>query len=119
EVKKRLQFATRGINFETGKATLKTSSYPMLDEIISILNEYTDYNLKIGGHTDNVGKAESNLILSQARVDAVKSYLKIKGNIDESRLDATGYGATMPIADNKTSVGRASNRRVDLELYLK
>ncbi len=119
EVKKRLQFATRGINFETGKATLKTSSYPMLDEIIAILNEYTDYNLKLSGHTDNVGKAENNLALSQARVDAVKSYLVVKGNIDELRLEATGYGASMPIADNKTAVGRAQNRRVDLELYLK
>lgn len=119
EVKKRLAFATRGINFETGKSTLKTTSYPMLDEIIAILNEYTDYNLRIGGHTDNVGKDDANMKLSQERVDAVKSYLVTKGNIPESRFEATGYGATRPIADNKTAAGRAQNRRVELELYLK
>jgi OOP family OmpA-OmpF porin len=119
EVKKRLQFATRGINFETGKATLKTTSYPMLDEIIAILNEYKDYNLRIGGHTDNVGKDEANMLLSQARVDAVKSYLMVKGQVPESRLEATGYGASRPIASNKTAAGTAQNRRVELELYLK
>lgn len=118
-VKKRLAFAARSINFETGKATLKTTSYPMLDEIIAILNEYKDYDLRIGGHTDNVGKEESNLLLSQARVDAVKSYLTVKGQIPDSRLEAIGYGQTRPIATNKTAAGKAQNRRVELELFIK
>lgn len=118
ETKKRLNFATRGIFFETGKATLKAESFSSLDEIVSIINEYPDYNLRLGGHTDNVGKDEANLVLSQARVDAVKSYLVTK-NVSDSRLEAKGFGETRPVATNKTAVGRSKNRRVEMELFLK
>jgi outer membrane protein OmpA-like peptidoglycan-associated protein len=118
EVKKRLNFAMRGIQFETAKATLKASSYPMLDEIVSIMAEYTDYKLKMGGHTDSNGSNATNLKLSQARVDAVKNYLIRKG-VDSGRIEATGYGEEQPIATNKTAAGRAENRRVTLELVLK
>ena len=118
EAKKRLNFATRGIYFETGKSVLKPESYPKLDEIVSIINEYPDYNLRLGGHTDNVGKDAKNMILSQVRVDAVKTYLVNKG-VPDNRLEATGYGKTKPIATNKTAIGRAQNRRVEMELFLK
>jgi OmpA-OmpF porin, OOP family len=118
EVKKRLNFATRGIYFETGKATLKSNSYAMLNEIISILEEYTDYSLRIGGYTDSQGSEATNLKLSQARVDAVKSYLT-RNSVKESRIEATGYGEAKPIASNATATGRAENRRVELELFLK
>jgi len=118
EAKKRLNFATRGIFFRTGKASLRPASYPMLNEIVSIINEYPDYNLRLGGHTDAVGSAASNLVLSQGRVDAVKAYLVSKG-VAQERLEATGYGETKPIASNKTAAGRAKNRRVELELFLK
>lgn len=118
EVKKRLNFATRGIQFETAKATLKPSSYPMLDEIVSIMGEYTDYTLRMGGHTDSNGSNATNLKLSQARVDAVKDYLIGKG-VNQSRIEATGYGEEQPIATNNTAAGRAQNRRVTLELVLR
>ena len=118
EVKKRLNFATRGIFFESGKAILKPESFPSLDEIINIINEYPDYNLRLGGHTDDVGTDANNQILSQARVDAVKSYLVNKGT-PVSRLEASGYGESKPIATNKTAVGKSKNRRVEMELYLK
>ncbi len=118
EVKKRLNFATRGIYFETGKAILKSNSYAMLNEIISILEEYTDYSLRIGGYTDSQGSEATNLKLSQARVDAVKSYLT-RNSVQESRIEATGYGEARPIASNATATGRAQNRRVELELFLK
>lgn len=118
EVKKRLKFATKGIFFDFGKATLKSTSYPTLDEVVDILNQYPDYNLRMGGHTDAVGSDAANLKLSQARVDAVKNYFVGKG-IPDSRIEATGYGESRPIATNKTAVGRAQNRRVEMELYLK
>lgn len=118
EVKKRLNFATRGIFFETAKAILKPSSYPMLNEIVSILEVYPDYKLKMGGHTDSNGSNATNMRLSQARVDAVKSYLISKG-VAAARLEATGYGEDQPIATNATAAGRAQNRRVALELVLK
>jgi OmpA-OmpF porin, OOP family len=118
EVKKRLKFATRGINFETGKATLKTSSYAMLDEIVDIMNQYPDYSLRMGGHTDDVGTAEANQMLSQNRVNSVKEYLVSKG-VSEARIDAVGFGESKPIASNKTAAGKAQNRRVELELFLR
>ena len=118
DVAKRLQFAARGINFETGNATIKPASYPMLDEVVSIINEYKDYDLKMGGHTDNVGNDASNLKLSQSRVDAVKTYLVNKG-VADNRIAATGYGETVPIADNNTAKGKEQNRRVELDLVLR
>lgn len=118
EVKKRLNFATRGIYFETGKSILKSNSYAMLNEIISIMEEYTDYSLRISGFTDSQGSEATNLRLSQARVDAVKSYL-IRNSVKETRIEATGYGEARPIASNATATGRAQNRRVELELFLK
>jgi outer membrane protein OmpA-like peptidoglycan-associated protein len=117
-VKRRLRFATRGIYFETNKAIIKQQSYSMLDEIVDILNQYPDYDVRLTGHTDNVGNDAYNLILSQNRVDAVMQYLIDKG-ISASKLEAIGYGKTRPVATNNTAMGRALNRRVEIELYLK
>ncbi len=118
ETKRRLKFATRGIYFQTAKSVIKPESYPMLDEITDIINQYPDYNLRLSGHTDDVGNDEYNRILSQNRVDQVKEYLISKG-IDPNRLEAIGYGKQKPIANNNSALGKALNRRVELELYLK
>lgn len=118
EVKKRIEFAARSILFESSKAIIRPKSFPMLNEVVTILKEYNEYSLRMLGHTDNSGNAESNLLLSQARVDAVKAYLMSKG-IPESRLEAIGYGASMPITTNDTPAGRTENRRVEMELFLK
>lgn len=116
EVAKRLQFATRRINFESKNALVKVSSYPMLDEVANILKEYPDYSLRIGGHTDAYEKDPA--MLSQSRIDAVKSYLLGKG-VAESRIVMAGYGKTRPVSLNASATARAQNRRVELELYLR
>ena len=77
------------------------------------LNE--EYNLTISGHTDDVGDEAKNLDLSKRRAASVRNYLINKG-IDEKRLTSEGYGESKPIADNKTSKGRALNRRVEFEI---
>ena len=118
EVKKRLSFAATAIQFETGKATIKKTSHKLLDEIVDIMNEYTDYDMTISGHTDNTGKADRNQILSEERAASVKSYLESKG-ISASRLSSKGFGQDQPVADNKTAAGRAKNRRVEMDLKLK
>lgn len=118
DVKKRLAFAARSILFESSKSIIRPKSYSMLDEIVTILNEYSDYSLRMMGHTDNSGNSEANLILSQQRVDAVRQYLISKG-IADSRLEAIGFGAQRPITTNETPAGRTENRRVEMELYLK
>lgn len=116
EIAKRLKFATRRINFENKNSLIKTSSYPMLDEVANILREYPDYNLNISGHTDGIEKNMSTL--SQSRADAVKSYLLSKG-VSESRIVSAGYDRSRPMTSNANAAGRAQNRRVELDLYLR
>lgn len=116
--KKRLSIIGGAIQFDNGKATVKKVSFVQLDEVVKIMNANADYNMSIEGHTDNSGKPETNMALSQQRADAVKSYMVSKG-IDAGRLTATGYGDTKPVADNKTPANKAKNRRVVMTLTLK
>jgi len=104
----------KAIYFTTGKDIIKKESEVPLDELVVILAKYPKMLMQIEGNTDNVGDENKNLKLSQDRAAAVKKYLINKG-IAEDRLTAVGYGETKPIADNKTSKGRAENRRVDLK----
>jgi OOP family OmpA-OmpF porin len=113
EVKKITQIASK-IFFETNSDKLKVASLVQLDELALILKKYENANLSIDGYTDSQGADDYNLTLSQKRADAVKTYLMGKG-IMESRLTGVGYGETLPIADNKTAIGRAKNRRVELK----
>lgn len=117
ETKERLAFATKAVQFETGKAVLKSQSFKVLDEVVGIMNQYPDYKLDISGHTDDVGRSENNLLLSSERAKACYDYLTYRG-IPENRLRSTGYGETKPIATNKTPEGREQNRRVEFELTL-
>ena len=113
DVKRITQIASK-IFFETASDKLKIASLVQLDELSEILKRYPEANLTIEGHTDEVGKDDYNMTLSQKRTESVKNYLMGKG-IFESRLAAIGYGETKPIADNNTSAGRAKNRRVELK----
>jgi OmpA-OmpF porin, OOP family len=103
------------IAFETGSATMKPSSYVLLDEIFE--SAVVAEGLKVGvyGHTDNQGADEVNIPLSEKRAAAVKAYLTRKG-LKEGRLEAKGYGAAKPVAGNTTEAGRSQNRRVEIVL---
>jgi len=117
EKKKILNEATKYINFDFNKATLKASSYPKLEQMVQILNDYPDYSLSIAGHTDSKGDDNYNTRLSYQRAAAARTYMLSKG-IPAERIEARGYGETKPIADNKTAAGQALNRRVDFDPYL-
>lgn len=117
EEKDALALATRAIRFETGKASLKTSSFAVLDKIASILNRYPNYNVSIAGHTDSVGNSDNNRLLSEERAKSCFNYLLSKG-FDSSRISFIGYGETQPISTNSTKEGRRLNRRVEFNLYL-
>jgi outer membrane protein OmpA-like peptidoglycan-associated protein len=99
--------------FATGKAVIQPRSFKMLDQVAKVLREHPEVDLMvIEGHTDNRGNAEANRKLSLARAESVKKYLVIEG-VEESRLQARGFGPDQPIASNDTEKGRAANRRVE------
>jgi len=83
--------------------------------LVQVLNENPSIKLEISGHTDNVGKAEDNMLLSTNRAKAIVGYLNTKG-IDSKRLSFKGYGALKPIADNSSEAGRTKNRRTEFTI---
>jgi outer membrane protein OmpA-like peptidoglycan-associated protein len=100
------------ITFDPGSDSIRGESKPPLDRIVGILKKRTDWALTIEGHTDSTATAQYNQELSQRRAAAVKSYLQA-GGIDAARLSTVGHGASRPVSDNDTPVGRALNRRVE------
>jgi len=113
ELSKTGHVAVYGIEFDTGKATLKPESEKVLAQVLTLLNAQPDWKMKIEGHTDSTGTKVGNQKLSQQRAAAVVAWL-VKNGIAPARLIAAGLGDTKPIADNTTEEGRARNRRVEL-----
>ncbi|HEY5283577.1 MAG TPA: OmpA family protein [Polyangia bacterium] len=105
----------QGINFKTNSAEITKDSHTVLDKTVQVLTDYPDVRLEIGGHTDNVGKPEHNMELSQKRAESVKEYLVAKG-ISTDRLTAVGYGMDKPLTSNKTKADKAKNRRTEFTL---
>ncbi|MES1224485.1 MAG: OmpA family protein [Bacteroidota bacterium] len=116
DIKKKVEFAARNIYFATGSSKLLAKSNKGLAAVAKIMTDDPGMKLAIDGHTDNTGKPDKNQTLSEARAAAVKAFLVSKGGVDESRITSKGHGQDEPIADNKTSAGRAKNRRVELKL---
>ncbi len=106
------QGVLKGVNFESGSAVLTPDSYRVLDLAVNQLMAYPEVKVEIIGYTDNVGKASSNLALSEKRADAVKQYL-VNAGIDPARIVTKGYGEENPVAPNATPEGRAQNRRIE------
>jgi OOP family OmpA-OmpF porin len=111
---KKITYIASKLFFENASDKLKVASLVQLDELVTLLNHYEGANLLIEGHADSNGSDAYNLDLSQRRTNSVKKYLVEKG-IAEDRLTAVGFGESKPIASNKTSLGRAKNRRVELK----
>jgi OOP family OmpA-OmpF porin len=103
------------IEFESGAANIRPSSYKMLDEIFESAVVAEGLKLGVYGHTDNKGSDAVNVPLSERRAESVKAYLLKKG-LKESRMEAKGFGSSQPIADNSTEAGKSKNRRVEIVL---
>jgi OOP family OmpA-OmpF porin len=104
------------VQFDTGKATIKAVSDPLLDKVAAVFTEHTEIaRVEVQGHTDNRGAAKMNRTLSQKRADAVAKALVQRG-ITKERLISKGYGPDQPIAENTTDEGRQQNRRVQFKI---
>jgi outer membrane protein OmpA-like peptidoglycan-associated protein len=104
------------VYFKTGKTIISINSKPYLNIIGKMLLKYPKLQIEVAGHTDNVGGINYNITLSQGRAESVRSYLTQAEPGLLSNLNAHGYGMSMPKADNSTSEGRLSNRRVELRV---
>jgi outer membrane protein OmpA-like peptidoglycan-associated protein len=87
-----------------------------LFKLVDFLVDNPGFKLKISGHTDSDGNPESNLKLSQKRAESIKSFIEEKGHIDNTRVEAKGYGNQKPIVVEKTEADKKINRRVEFEL---
>jgi len=103
------------IEFETGRAVIKPGSFPILDEVVTLMKARGSIKMGVYGHTDSRGIPAGNMKLSGDRAASVMSYLVSHG-IAKSRLESKGFGQEKPIADNATDAGRAKNRRVEFKI---
>ena len=86
-----------------------------LNKLVTFLQQNPDLKIEIGGHTDNIGSAKDNQILSENRAKSVYNYL-LKNQIELNRLSFKGYGQNKPIEYNDTEKGRANNRRTEFRV---
>lgn len=100
------------VNFATGSAILTEGSITQLSDLVKIMKAYPKVAIKIEGHTDNKGNAQSNKKLSFNRAESVMKFLQI-GGIEANRMTVEGLGAEKPSSDNATEEGRAKNRRIE------
>lgn len=103
------------IQFTSGRATILRASYPVLDSVATVLDQYPNIQIRIEGHTDSDGSEELNQRLSDKRASAVRTYLVGKG-INAARMEAQGFGELRPMASNRSAAGKAKNRRVEFHI---
>ena len=106
-------YVTLNVNFDNNKAVIKDQDKPTLNEVVALLKNDPKLKLSVEGHTDNVGSANANKSLSQARSNSLLAYMVAAG-VASSRLVAKGFGSEVPVADNRSEDGKAKNRRVEL-----
>jgi OmpA-OmpF porin, OOP family len=103
------------IYFPQGDYTILESSYGELTELIYLLKEYPDMEIRLEGHTDRQGGAKSNMILSENRVKSIRTYL-VQHGISEKRIKIKAFGGTRPVSLENTEAARQANRRVEVRI---
>jgi outer membrane protein OmpA-like peptidoglycan-associated protein len=104
----------KSLAFPVGHAMLSEANFPLLGKVQQALIDLGSGAVTINGHTDATGSKKTNQKLSIERATAVRAYFVASGKIPAANVTSEGFGDTKPIASNKTAVGRAQNRRVDI-----
>lgn len=115
EDRKIVDEAVRNLEFDFGKAIIRERSFLYLNRVADLMNQ-KGIQLKLAGHTDNIGSDAANMTLSKNRADAVKKYMINKG-VNSLKIESEGFGESKPIESNKTASGRQKNRRVEFTIY--
>lgn len=110
------KIAFQSLEFENGKSEILPAMHKDLDKLANFMLDHPKISLNISGHTDSQGSEESNLLLSQARADAIKAYLMYRFKIDPARIEARGFGSSKPIVEENTDEDRKLNRRVEFQI---
>lgn len=119
EEQKIVEKAFANLEFATGTDVIRKTSFASLTDLAKVLKQHSgDWMLKLSGHTDNQGKPEKNLLLSEKRAKAVKKFLVLKGENAE-KIMTEWFGQTQPIGSNDTPEGRQKNRRVEMKIIFK
>lgn len=105
----------KNIFFETASAAILPVSEPELNKVVDMMKKNPGMQVRVNGHTDNIGTEIDNQKLSQNRAISVKAYLVSKG-IEDARISTMGFGESKPIDTNATEAGRANNRRTEIEI---
>jgi len=105
---------TLHINFDFDKSNIRKADEAELRKAVEFVKKYPNSNVKIEGHTDSIGTDKYNQKLSEKRAGAVQNYLIETGACKKADISTVGFGESKPIADNKTSKGRAENRRAEI-----
>ncbi len=107
--------AGKTIEFDTGKATIRSTSAPLLDTLVGIAGRCSNFKMSVEGHTDATGNAAANMTLSAARATAVEQYLAGKG-VAAAQMVAQGFGSTKPVDTSGTPAGNQKNRRIEINV---
>ncbi len=105
-----------GILFAINSSDLSAQARSNIDQLATVLKKYKDTNILIEGHTDDTGKLDLNMALSERRAGSVANYI-LNQNVASDRIVTKGYGPTQPIVENNSDANRALNRRVEVAIY--
>ncbi len=107
--------AGKTIEFDTGKATIRSTSTALLDTLVGIAGRCSNFKMSVEGHTDATGNAAANMTLSAARATSVEQYLAGKG-VAAGQMVAQGFGSTKPLDTSGTPAGNQKNRRIEINV---
>ncbi len=110
----KLLIRLKNMNYKSGQKELSSAAHPLLNKVKEVISRVGAESVKVEGHTDSIGSQILNKSLSQARAEGVADYLGQDGLVSRTQIEAEGLGYEKPLTTNKTSQGRALNRRVDV-----